>query len=428
MEYKFIEESDKHRLLHIPEGVRDLYEEDCTRKLKLEETLHVVFKKYGFQDIQTPSFEFFDIFNQERGTISSKEMYKFFDREGNTLVLRPDITPSIARCVAKYLKDEEMPIRLCYKGNTFINHTSYQGKLKETTQLGVELINDNTEDADAELIALTVACLKESGLQEFQVEIGHAEFFYSLLEEAKFSLEEAKQLKSLIENKNVFGMEEWMEKASISKELKELFLKLPELFGTVEILSFAKERTNNESAKKAIERLEKLYKILEVYELSQYITFDLGMLSKYNYYTGIIFKAYTYGNGEPVAKGGRYDQLVQQFGKEAPAIGMVIVLDSLMSALIRQDKWESGEEKISMILYKKEFQKLAIDLANHDRKQGKCVELVRMSSNRELYEYKNYAKRKKMETFYYIEQDMFIHIIAVKDGCVTSVQVRELLK
>lgn len=428
MEYKFIEESDKHRLLHIPEGVRDLYEEDCTRKLKLEETLHVVFKKYGFQDIQTPSFEFFDIFNQERGTISSKEMYKFFDREGNTLVLRPDITPSIARCVAKYLKDEEMPIRLCYKGNTFINHTSYQGKLKETTQLGVELINDNTEDADAELIALTVACLKESGLQEFQVEIGHAEFFYSLLEEAKFSLEEAKQLKSLIENKNVFGMEEWMEKASISKELKELFLKLPELFGTVEILSFAKERTNNESAKKAIERLEKLYKILEVYELSQYITFDLGMLSKYNYYTGIIFKAYTYGNGEPVAKGGRYDQLVQQFGKEAPAIGMAIVLDSLMSALIRQDKWESKEEKVSMILYKKEFQKLAIDLANHDRKQGKCVELVRMSSNRELYEYKNYAKRKKMETFYYIEQDMFIHIIAVKDGCVTSVQVRELLK
>lgn len=423
-----MEEFDKHRLLHIPEGVRDLYKENCTKKLKLEEKLHLVFKQYGFQDIQTPSFEFFDIFNQERGTVSSKEMYKFFDREGNTLVLRPDLTPSIARCVAKYLKEEEMPIRLCYKGNTFINHSSYQGKLKETTQLGVELINDNTEDADAELIALTIACLREAGLEEFQVEIGHADFFYSLLEEAKFSMEEAKQLRFLIENKNVFGMEEFIAKTSISQDLKELFLKLPELFGTVEILSFAKARIKSEPAIHAILRLEALYFILEEYEISQYITFDLGMLSKYNYYTGIIFKAYTFGNGEPIAKGGRYDQLVQQFGKEASAIGMAIVLDQLMSALIRQKKWEENVTMVSMILYKKEYRKKAIDLANHFRNKGQNIELICMSSNRELYEYKNFAKRENMETFYYMEQETFVHVITVQDGCVTSAALEELLK
>ena len=126
---------------------------------------------YGFRDIQTPSFEFFDIFNQERGTVASKDMYKLFDKEGNTMVLRPDITPSIARCVAKYYKDEELPIRLCYIGNTFINSTTYQGKLKEVTQLGAELVNDNSIDADAEMLAITIECLLKSGLKEFQLSL-----------------------------------------------------------------------------------------------------------------------------------------------------------------------------------------------------------------------------------------------------------------
>ena len=107
-------------------------------------------KEYGYHPIQTPTFEFFDIFGKEIGTTPSKELYKFFDREGNTLVLRPDMTPSIARAAAKYFMDEDMPIRLCYMGNTFINNSSYQGRLKESTQLGAELIGDSTVDADAD--------------------------------------------------------------------------------------------------------------------------------------------------------------------------------------------------------------------------------------------------------------------------------------
>ena len=151
-------------LLHTPEGVRDIYNSECATKLALQSRLHHVLEHYGFRDIQTPSFEFFDIFSQERGTVASKDMYKFFDREGNTLVLRPDITPSVARCVAKYYKDETMPVRLCYIGNTFINQSGYQGKLKEVTQLGAELMNDDSLEADAELLALTVECLLQSGL------------------------------------------------------------------------------------------------------------------------------------------------------------------------------------------------------------------------------------------------------------------------
>ena len=113
------------KLLHTPEGVRDIYDGEYNQKIKIEEQLLEVLKLYGYKRIQTPMFEFFDIFNRDKGSVSSKEMYKFFDREGNTLVLRPDMTPSIARCVAKYYEEEELPIRLCYKGNTFINNHSF---------------------------------------------------------------------------------------------------------------------------------------------------------------------------------------------------------------------------------------------------------------------------------------------------------------
>ena len=165
------------KVLHTPEGVRDIYNAECERKISLETKLQSVIRTYGFRDIQTPTFEYFDIFSEERGTVSAKHMYKFFDREGNTMVLRPDITPSIARCVAKYYKNETKPIRLCYLGNTYINNHSYQGKLKETTQMGAELINDPSIDADAEMIAMSIRCLLASGLTEFQIEIGHVDFF-----------------------------------------------------------------------------------------------------------------------------------------------------------------------------------------------------------------------------------------------------------
>ena len=118
------------RTIHTPEGVRDIYSQECARKRVLQKKLHKVFVSYGYEDIETPTFEFFDVFSQEIGTIPSKDLYKFFDREGNTLVLRPDITPSVARAASMYFleKDKSQVIRLCYQGSTFLNSSSYQGR------------------------------------------------------------------------------------------------------------------------------------------------------------------------------------------------------------------------------------------------------------------------------------------------------------
>ena len=215
----------RRELLHTPEGVRDIYNGECDKKQRIEQELHQTFLSFGYHTIQTPTFEFFDVFNREIGTIPSKDLYKFFDREGNTLVLRPDMTPSIARAAAMYFGEETMPIRLCYAGNIFINNNSYQGRLKESTQLGAELIGDDSIEADAEILAMAVECLKKAGLEKFQISIGHAGFLKGLMEEAGLNEEQEEELRELISNKNFFGVEEFIGTLEIAEDLKELFSK-----------------------------------------------------------------------------------------------------------------------------------------------------------------------------------------------------------
>ena len=393
-------------LLHTPTGVRDTYGAESASKLSVQSRVHSVMSQYGFKDIETPTFEYFDIFSKERGTASSRQMFKFFDRDNNTLVLRPDVTPSIARCVAKYYKDEDMQIRLCYTGNTFVNTPPYKGKLQEVTQVGAELFNDGTSDADAEMIALTVECLLKSGLKEFQLEIGHADLFRGLVEEAGLSDADTAKLQELIEAKNFFGVEDLLDNLTISKELSEVILKLPELLDNLdESIEFVSKRSKSERVNKAIERLKNIDSILEIYGFSDYVTIDLSMLSHYSYYTGVIFRAYTYGNGEAVATGGRYDGLVGQFGKETEAIGLAIVLDQLMLALSRQKLLDTDALSGSILLYSSDCRKETLALASKLRNEGTKLQLMRKSSHKTIDDYKEYAGRMRAEKLIYLDDD-----------------------
>lgn len=361
------------QLLHTPEGVRDIYGKDCRDKAVLEHRIMSCMHHFGYEQIQTPTFEYFDIFNKERGTVASKDMYKFFDREGNTLVLRPDMTPSIARCVAKYYRNSLQPIRLCYTGNTFINNSSYQGRLKETTQIGVELFNDGSVLADADIIALTVKCILEAGIREFQIEIGDADFFKGLMEDTGLTDEEQEELRVLIKNKNLYGAGDLLAGKSIDNDVKAILLKMPELFGSIETLTEVRTMTGNARALAALERMENIYELLKVYGYERYVSFDLGMLSKYKYYTGIIFRAITYGTGEAIASGGRYDNLVSQFGVEMPAIGMSITMDNLLLALERQNLTDKEAKTLVLVAYKAQDYKRAIEKAAELREQGESV-------------------------------------------------------
>lgn len=392
-----------NQLLHTPEGVRDIYSKECEKKLFLQNTIHKVTKSYGYEDIQTPTFEFFDIFAKERGSVVSKNMYKFFDREGYTLVLRPDITPSIARAVSKYYSDIMMPIRLSYCGNTFINNSEYQGKLKEITQAGVELIGDNKSDADAEIIALCANCLLECGLSEFQIEVGHIDFLAGILEEAQMEEDIVIEFKKLLENKNYFGIEDLLSKCNIDSAVKELLIKLPEMTGQQDVLDEAFKVVKNEKSKNALDRMQKVYNLLTEYGYEKYVSFDLGMVSNYNYYTGIIMKAYTYGTGDAIATGGRYDKLLEQFGKNSPSIGFGINVDSLLTSMNRQGIDIAKADKAAIIVFDQNNRKAALIKAKTLRSENVSTTLICKSSKLSKADYEAMASGANAELMWMID-------------------------
>ncbi len=381
-------------LLHTPEGVRDIYGEEYAKKLKLEKLIHKKLKSFGYQDIQTPSFEFFDVFSREIGTTPSKELYKFFDKEGNTLVLRPDFTPSMARCAAKYFMEETFPIRFCYLGNTFTNISSLQGKLCEVTQMGAELIGDGSVEADAEMIAMLIECLKSAGLERFQVTVGEADYFRGLCEAAGLSKETELELRENVSGKNIFAVEDLLKEQHIEEEYREAFLKITELFGAAEVLEKAEALVSNARSLRAVERLKQVYELLRIYGAEQYISFDFGMLSKYHYYTGVTFRAYTYGVGDAIVKGGRYDNLLKTFGKDAPAVGFVVVLDDLMTAMASQKIILSAKEEHGILVYEKAAFERALLRAGELRKSGVCTELILKDDKKAKEEYQELAEKR----------------------------------
>lgn len=387
------------RLVHTPEGVRDVYGAEFAAKLNIQNLFHDKLRSFGYQDIQTPTFEFFDVFSKEIGTTPSKELYKFFDKEGNTLVLRPDFTPSIARSAAKYFMDESLPLRFCYCGNNFINTSNLQGKLKETTQMGAELIGDSSAQADAEMIAMLVEALINAGLKEFQVAIGQIDYFKGLCAEAKLDEETELALRDFISNRNEFGAQELLEGKHVAEEEIKALLNVSSLFGSYEILDEALAFAKNERSVKAIERLKSVYELLKLYGVERYVSFDLALISKYNYYTGVIFNAYTYQMGNAIAKGGRYDNLLEKFGKPSAATGFVVMIDDLMTALTRQKICPQPENKNLLLVYQCDIQK-AIQEARKYREEGYSTVMLKQERNKEDYE--KFAQKQNIAKVVYL--------------------------
>ena len=334
----------KNLIIHTPEGFRDIYGRAEAGKSNLMKNLREVFRSYGYSKIETPTVEYFDVFSSDVGTTPSNELYKFFDRDGNTLVLRPDFTPSVARAVAMHFSYDNLPFRLCYEGSTFVNSHEYQLNLKEQTQMGVEFIGDPSAKADAEVLSLTCDLLKKSGLTEFQVSVGENDYFKALAQDSGLAPEKIEEIRRQISNKNFFGVSELIDRENVPDRIREAFIRMPHLFGGHEILDEAERYAVNEGSHMAVERIREIEKFISGTGNEKYISYDFGLLSKFHYYTGIVFSAFTYGSGEPVAKGGRYDHLLLHFGEDAPAVGVGMYIDNLMNALSRQGLLKENSE------------------------------------------------------------------------------------
>jgi ATP phosphoribosyltransferase regulatory subunit len=389
----------KKDLLHTPEGVRDIYNSECARKLVLQNRLRDVCIKYGYNDIQTPTLEFFDVFNKERGSVPSNEMFKLFDRYGNTLVMRPDMTPSIARTAAKYYGDRLLPVKLCYVGNTFINVSQYyQGKLKENTTIGAELIGDDSVYADFEIISMVIESMKNAGLTEFQVEIGNVAYFRGLLAQAGISGDDEESLVEFMQEKNYLAVDELLNSLHTDKNIAEVLLELPQLFGSVDVLERAKKLATNDMSLSAIDRLNQLYDLCKLTGADKYVSFDLGAVSKHSYYTGILFYAYTFGTGEPVIAGGRYDKLLGQFGCDKPSIGYSITVDSLMAAISRQNIDIPVDNSGVLLIYNQEDLPKVVSIADTIRQSDTPVCAVTYNDAKTDAQYCEYAVNSQLKT------------------------------
>ncbi len=389
-------------LIHTPEGVRDIYGKEYANKLAIQNILHKQIHLYGYQDIQTPTFEYFDVFGKEIGTTPAKDLFKFFDSDGNILCLRPDFTPSMARCAAKYFVDEDLPLRLSYVGNTFSNTSLLQGKLKETTQMGAELMGDDSVEADGEMIAMLIDALLKTGLKQFQVSVGEIDYFKGICEDLSLSDEQENVIRDYISNKNFFAVKEYLQSENIPEEKIDVIMRIEDLFGSVDMLEEAGKLSKHSLVQSAMERLKSLHEVLCAYGVEKYVSFDLGMLSSYQYYTGIIFKVYTIGIGDVVVKGGRYDKLLPYFGKNSPAIGFVVVIDDLMQALKRQKIEIAAEDKNLLIVYDGLGFGEALKEAKVHRDKGINVQLMRYDASKSKYDYDVYAKNHGIQQVIYL--------------------------
>ncbi len=341
-------------MIHTPEGVRDITPAEYKKKKEVTDSLISVMTGNGYELMQTPSFEYFDVFANNIGLTPSRELYKFFDKEGNTLVLRPDFTPSMARAYSKLYFDEKDPVRLCYSGNTFVNGSELNGRLKECTQIGAELYNDDSVEADAHMISLVIKCMKAAGFDDFIISIGNGNFFKGLCDMLDIPDEDEQKIRELVSARNHFKAEEILKGLGIDKKYSDLIVHISDKYTDVTSLSGLQEEIDNDICKNAVKRLIKTVNILKDEGVDKYIMIDLGLLNKYNYYTGVLFRAYTFGFGDAVIKGGRYDNLVKEFGKDTPAIGFGISVDELLIALREKENSDgrSSNEYLTFALTK----------------------------------------------------------------------------
>lgn len=365
-----------NRTIHTPEGVRDVYGKDFLDEEILKSRINDKILSYGYEGIRTPTFEFFDVFSKEIGTTPSKNLYKFFDREGNTLVLRPDFTPSIGRLASILDIEPNDSLRFTYSGNVFVNRLSFKGQFNESTEVGAELINDSSVEADAEIIAMAKDAIESAGFSDFIISVGHADFLGGLIKYGDLYDDEAK-IRDLILNKNFFGLEEFLGKKNLSTEIKKLFSFLPKNFTSIsdenELFSLAKSFPIIENA---LIRMKNLEKLLKIYGADKYISYDFSLISKRKYYTGVMISGYTYGSGEPILSGGRYDNLLKNFGFDAPAMGFAIFIDSMMAAVRSQGISFTSNRREMTLHYDLKNREEMIEKAVALRKDGYDVRLL----------------------------------------------------
>nr|WP_317412393.1 ATP phosphoribosyltransferase regulatory subunit [uncultured Solibaculum sp.] len=320
-----------------PEGNRDQLFEECEARNRTEGTLTKFFRGRGYHEVHTPTLEFFDVFASDSYGMPLESMYKLTDHKGRLMVLRPDCTAPIARMVATRLKDADLPIRMYYRQEVYRVSPSMAGRSNQVAQTGVELIGASGKRADLEVIALAAESIQACGVQDFTLEIGHAGFFQKLAANLNLNEEGREKVRSLIEVKNYAALNDILDQMEDCPSV-QVMRALPRLFGGGEVFSRL-ESLGRDMMDGPIAYLKELYESLRDLGLEGRVLIDLGLVHQNDYYTGVIFRGYMRGYGDVILSGGRYDNLMQEFGDPLPATGFGINVDSLVRAKLERQEY-----------------------------------------------------------------------------------------
>ena len=336
------------------------------------ETITERFSKWGYSEVSTPIVEYYKTFNHKTQDLKEEEMYKFFDSRGRILVLRPDMTVPVARLVNTKLKDMKLPLKLFYNAEVFRVHESFEGKRNEYLDCGIELIGASGEKTDLEVLVTALEVLKALDTKkEFKLEIGNVNILKSALKDMNLSIDNQNKVIELINKKSLTSLREYLDDIEIRKEYKEFLNKFPWLFGGYEMIKKAKGLAFNEDMKKNIEYLENLYLNLQKLGYEKYLSVDISMVPRVNYYSGIIFKGYVKEIGSTVIRGGRYDNLLESFGKSIPAIGFSVDVNLLIDSCDYEEKVNSEKIILSKDNYLEELRK-----AINKTRNGEKIEII----------------------------------------------------
>lgn len=372
----------------IPEGVQDTLPPECWHKRRMEERVMALFRAAGYDEVETPSFEYYDVFAEGVGAVRQEKLQKFFDDKGRILVLRPDITMPIARLSATRLY-EGKPLRLCYRGSAFGTDGGYYAEQKEFTQLGVEHLGVTGPESDGALIALSIEALRAAGLTDTILELGQVEFFKGLMEEAGVGEDDADILRAYIDEKNLLAAEIHLKAIGVSRELMGRISRLTGLYGGPEVFEEALRFSSHPRCRAAIENLRTIYETLTDFGLAESVSIDLGMLQSLDYYSGMVFRGVSPGIGQPVLSGGRYDHLVEQFGQEIPATGFCMNAKRMLVALDRQGALMGGPRLDAAVSGPESARAAAYREANRLRSAGLRAALMLHMDQKALMEYAN---------------------------------------
>lgn len=358
------------RKFEKPLGMRDTFPKIFEKKEVIRQTGREFLRLRGFDFIQTPTLEYYDTIGKASAIIDSS-LFKLVDSQGNTLVLRPDMTTPIARVASSKLLKEKIPLRLAYFASVFRAQQLEGGRPAEFEQMGIEVIGDSSVYADAEVILTAIDLLKTLGISEFKITIGHAGILDGIIKKNVENERQFTELHSLLVYRNIVGFEEAVRSYELPTEKKQILLSFiedaSEMKSIREIAKYVYE-------KDAFIYMEQLASILEIADATSYIAFDFTLASHMNYYTGMLFEVFATGSGFPIGNGGRYDGLLQEFGTEVSAIGFGLRVDHLLEVIPQQE----NDDNEVLILFVAPQLAEAIATAKKLRAEGKRTTLQSM--------------------------------------------------